>query len=99
MYHVNDKNLTGALINIDLQKAFDSVDHSFLFIVMRKMGFSLRFIYFIQLFYNEVVSTCLINGHQGNQFNINRGVRQGCPLSMFLYVISQEPLYRAIKAF
>ena len=30
-------------------------------------------------------------------FNIERGVRQGCPLSMMLFVIFQEPLYRAIE--
>ena len=39
IYHINDQNLTGALINIDLQKAFDSVDHSFLFKVMKKWDF------------------------------------------------------------
>ena len=98
LYYINEQNITCALINIDLQKAFDSVNHSFLFSVMKKMGFSLEFISFIQMFYNEVVSVCLVNGHQGNSFNIKRGVRQGCPLSMLLYVLAQEPLYRALKA-
>ena len=98
LYYINEQNITCALINIDLQKAFDSVNHSFLFSVMRKMGFSLEFISFIQMFYNEVISVCLVNGHQGNSFNIKRGVRQGCPLSMLLYVLAQEPLYRALKA-
>ena len=40
LFYINERNTTGALINIDLQKAFDSVDHNFLFKVMKKMGFS-----------------------------------------------------------
>ena len=85
------------MINIDLKKAFDSVDHDFLFKIMKKMGFSQLFINWIKILYNGIEITVLINGHLGNYFNINRGVRQGCPLSMILYVISQEPLYQAIK--
>ena len=34
---------------------------------------------------------------QGDSFKIKRGVRQGCPLSMILYIIAQEPMYQAIK--
>ena len=52
----------------------------------------------IQLFYKDIYSVCLVNGHQTDPFNIRRGVRQGCPLSMLMYVISQEPLYRAFKS-
>ena len=43
------------------------------------------------------MSLVLVNGHQGDTFKIKRGVRQGCPLSMILYIIAQEPLYQAIK--
>ena len=65
---------------------------------MRKMGFCLDFISLIKTLYNDILSTCLVNGHLGNPICIKRGVRQGCPLSMILYVFSQEPLYRAFKA-
>ncbi|CAL4255508.1 unnamed protein product, partial [Meganyctiphanes norvegica] len=47
--------------------------------------------------YTDIQSVCLVNGHQSDPFKIERGVRQGCPLSMILYIISQEPLYLAIK--
>ena len=39
----------------------------------------------------------MIDGHQSDQFAVNRGVQQGCPLSMMLYVLAQEPLYQAIN--
>ena len=97
VYYINQSKSTGALINIDLQKAFDSLDHSFLFKIMKKMGFAKSFIHWIKLFYTDIESTCLINGHRGDSFKIKRGVRQGCPLSMILYIIAQEPMYQAIK--
>ena len=97
MYYISDNNETGALINIDLQRAFDSVDHQFLYKVLKKMGFNDIFVSWIKILYRDIVSIVLVNGHQGDEFNIDRGVRQGCPLSMILYIIAQEPLYQAIK--
>ena len=61
------------------------------------MGFHETFISWIRILYEDIISVCLINGHQSDPFSIKRGVRQGCPLSMILYIISQEPLYQAIK--
>ena len=95
--YISNENQTAALINVDLQKAFDSVDYNFLYKILEKMGFSKTFISWIKILYRGISSTCLINGHQGKPFPVNRGVRQGCPLSMVLYVLSQEPLYLAIK--
>lgn len=61
------------------------------------MGFHTSFIAWIRILYRNITSVCLINGHQSEQISIKGGVRQGCPLSMILYIISQEPLYQAIK--
>ena len=38
-----------------------------------------------------------INGHLTPLFPITRGVRQGCPISMMLYVMVAEPLNNLIK--
>lgn len=97
LYYANEKNLSGAIINLDWCKAFDSIDHDFLFDTMRKMGFGSRFINWINMFYSNARSSCIINGFITMPFNIERGVRQGCPLSMLLFILSQEPLYRAIE--
>ena len=47
--------------------------------------------------YTNITSACLINGYITREFNIQRGVRQGYPMSMLVYVLFQEPLYRAIE--
>ena len=39
----------------------------------------------------------MINGILTETFSVQRGIRQGCPLSMLLYVIFQEALYLAFK--
>ena len=36
LYYVNEKKLSGAIINLDWCKAFDSIDHDFLFDIMKK---------------------------------------------------------------
>lgn len=61
------------------------------------MGFGSQFINWISMFYRNAMSSCIINGFITMPFNIERGVRQGCPLSMLLFILSQEPLYQAIE--
>ena len=97
LYYANDNNIQGAIINVDWCKAFDSVDHDLLFGILLKMGFCSTFVDWIRILYNGAVSLCIVNGFMTQSFNIERGVRQGCPLSMLLFVIFQEPLYRAIE--
>ena len=69
----------------------------FLTRIMIKMGFPDFIIQWMMILYTDITSSCLINGHITREFNIKRGVRQGCPLSMLTYVLFQEPLYRAIE--
>ena len=47
--------------------------------------------------HKNIQSICMVNGNLTTPFNITRGVRQGCPMSMIYYVIFQEPLYLAFK--
>ena len=97
IYYSNEENIPGAIINLDWSKAFDKVNVEFLWQVMLKMGFSRDFIKIIKIFYMSRSSKCLVNGFLTEEFFIKRGVRQGCPLSMLLFIISQEPLYSALE--
>ena len=89
--------MQGAIINLDWSKAFDRVDNEFLRQVMGRLGFSQIFINWIELIYTDIQSTVMINGIFTETFSVQRGIRQGCPLSTMLYVIFQEALYVALK--
>ena len=79
-------------------KAFDRINHTFLFKSMEKMGFNRNVIDLIKLFCLNKKSCLEINGNILVAFNIGRGIRQGCPLSMLIYVIFKEALYKYIKS-
>lgn len=85
-----------ALLSIDMAKAFDSVIHSMLWEVLKKYEFPDLFIDAIRNIYEQATSKVLINGFTTNSIKIQRAVRQGCPLSMILFVLYLEPLIRQI---
>ena len=97
LYYFEEKESTGAVINLDWEKAFDRVNWVFLLNVMKRMGFPEFIINWVITMHTNIQSVCMINGSITKPFDIKRGVRQGCPLSMIFYVIFQEPLYKAIN--
>ena len=62
----------------------------FLFETMEKLGFSQKFINFIQILYKNNKSSIINNGYLPSPINLYRGLRQGCPLSLPLYVVQSE---------
>ena len=97
LYYLGTNNETGAIINIDWEKAFDRVNWDFLIKVMRRMRFPNFIITWIMTLYTNIQSLVLVNGNFTQSFDINRGVRQGCPLSMILFIIFQNPMYIAFE--
>ena len=91
----NEYNLPVALLSLDQEKAFDCVDWPFLFTT--KMGFGDSFIRWVRLLYTDVRSSVLVNGYTSCLFKPSRGVRQGCPLSPLLYVLSMEVLAANVR--
>ena len=57
---------------------------------MEKLGFSKTYIKFIEILYKENVSMTTNNGFLSENVSKLRGLRQGCPLSLPLYVIQGE---------
>ena len=98
IYYCNENNIQGAVLSLDWTKAFDRINHTFLFKSMEKMGFNRNVIDLIKLFCLNKKSCLQINGNILETFDIGRGIRQGCPLSMLIYVLFKEALYKYIKS-
>ena len=84
------------LISLDQGKAFDRVEHKFLWKVMEKFGFSAVFVAKIKVLYSDVESVLKFNSGLCAPFRVCRGVRQGCALSGMLYTLSLEPLLNSL---
>eukprot|EP00253_Pinus_taeda_P014197 PITA_14197 len=82
----------GMIIKLDMANAFDSVDHSFLTETLKRFGISKNFISIINGCISNPWTAPLINGRPNNYFRSSRGLRQGCPLSPFLFIIIAETL-------
>ena len=92
------KNLPGFFLFIDFEKAFDSLDWTFLNRCLELFHFGPSFVRWINVFYKNIQSCTINNGLCTNYFTIERGVRQGDPLSPYLFLIAVEILAIAVRA-
>ena len=98
LIHYTDKlNQKGINIFLDFKKAFDSIEWNYLLEALQLFNFGHDIQNWIKIFYNNVTSCVLNNGHASNFFSLQWGVRQGCPLSGILFVLGIELLSRSIK--
>ena len=91
------KNLPGLLLFIDFEKAFDSLEWHFLEKCLELFNFGPDLIRWVNTFYKNVKSCIINNGLCSHYFNVERGVRQGDPLSPYLFVICVEILAIAVR--
>ena len=87
-----------AFILVDEEKAFDRMSIKFILKTLKQFGFGDRFINWVRIIYTDISSAVKINGFQTKSFSIERGVRQGCPLSAILYVLCAEVLAAEIRS-
>ena len=89
--------LDGILATIDIQKVFDSVDHSFLISTLERYRFSNRFLKWVKILLKNQES-CIINGgNTTKHFKLEKGTRQGDPISAYLFILVLEIVYLSIK--
>ncbi|KAJ9553155.1 hypothetical protein OSB04_017200 [Centaurea solstitialis] len=82
---------------VDFEKAFDNLNWEFLFGTLEQMGFGKIWIGWVKGLIGSARVSVLVNGSPTPQFPLQKGVRQGDPLSMYLFIISVEGLIAYLK--
>ncbi|KAJ0436408.1 putative RNA-directed DNA polymerase [Helianthus annuus] len=80
------------LLKIDFEKAYDNINWNFLFDILRQMGFPGKWCLWIKGVVSSARASVLVNGSPTFEFNCQKGMRQGDPISPFLFVIVMEAL-------
>ena len=78
-------DIPGYLVAMDIEKAFDSLNHGFPLSVLKKFGFAENFIRWINVLLNNQQS-CVKNG-SFTYFNLEKGACQGDPILAYLFIL------------
>ena len=91
-----ERKQQGMAIKLDMANAFDRVNHFFLFEIMSKFGFSKRLVRWVKACTSRMWIAPLVNGRPSKFFQATRGIRQGYPMSTFLYLLVVEAMSRKL---
>ena len=96
--YTNTHDIPGAILLLDIEKAFDSVEHMYLFKVLEHFNVGTEFVNWMKCFYKDRKSFILNNGFLSPSINLQRGIFQGCPISPYLFLLAIEILGISIRS-
>ena len=85
------------IISIDVETAFDKIQHPFITKTLSKVGIEGAFLNIIKAICERPTANIILNGQKLRAFPLRSGTRQGCPLSLLLFNIVLEVLDTAIR--
>ncbi|XP_062839247.1 vesicle transport protein GOT1B isoform X1 [Anolis carolinensis] len=85
------------LLALDAEKAFDNVNWSFFKLLIREIDIGYYFQNTIDAIYTSQKAKILINDRETKDINIEKGTRQGCPLSPLIFILTLEILLNRIR--
>ena len=93
--HTDAAQLEGYIFAADIEKAFDSVDHNFIIGALEAYGFGPNFVQWVKTLLYDQKSCVMNNGHSTGYFNLERGTRQGDPISAFMFALTIDIMVRS----
>ena len=97
LFETRQQNIPGLLVSVDFQQAFDTVSWKFIDKTLDYFNFGPSIKKWIKLFQTGAQSCILQNGFLSDSFTLQRGCRQGDPISPYIFILCVEIFGKMIR--